>query len=286
MQADGLAWSRRMRGNTNQVETFGFVECNAAERLDRLKHIMEEHGLKGSACNLVLSPNQYQIFQVEKPTVPDEELTDAVKWKLKDMIDYAVDDAVVDVFAYPKDATRGRGNLVNVVCTRKAVALDQINLVLEAGLELESIDITELAVRNIAQTKDPDAKGVAILILRPGLGMMTLFKGDVLYFSRRIDFSVNDMNEPGRQDEVIQLLALEVQRSLDYYESQLGQMPPKELHLLNPVPELPVGVMLGGYLGVQVSEIDAAELSQTSPESTVLSQSFVALGAAMRREGL
>ena len=56
----------------------------------------------------VLDPDSYRLLLVEAPDVPADELRAAVRWRVKDLIDFHVDDAVIDVFEMPQHARGGR----------------------------------------------------------------------------------------------------------------------------------------------------------------------------------
>jgi len=285
VRSDGLSVAQSMSGDEglSHIVFQDFVACKAAQRKDALSGVVEEHSLKGIACNLVLSSDQYQIFQTEKPPVADTELAEAIRWKVKDLIDYPLEDAITDVFDFPDDATRGRGSIVNVVSVRKVLLQENIRLIEESGLELESIDITELVLRNVSMRYDTTGNGLALLFLRPGFGMILVSKGDTMYFSRRFDFSLDALKDTTSQEATIQNLALEVQRSLDYYESQMGQLPPKELLLVGPDDTFPLANMLGQNLAVKVNKLDVNLLfSEGASGGDTLIQSFAAAGAALR----
>ena len=267
----------------SQIVFQDFIACKAAQRKDALAGLIEEHELKGFPCNLVLSSDQYQVFQTEKPPVADAELAEAIRWKVKDLIDYSIEDAITDVFDFPEDATRGRGSLVNVVSARRVLLQENIKLIDDVGLELQSIDITELVLRNISMRYDVSGNGLALLYMRPGFGMIIVSKGDTMYFSRRFDFSVDALKDSTTQESAIQQLALEVQRSLDYYESQMGQVPPKELLLFGPDNSFPLANMLSQNVAVGVKNLEVSELfSDESAEGDTVIQSFAAIGAALR----
>jgi len=286
VRSDGLSVAQSMSGgdeNSSHIVFQDFVACKAAQRKDALSGVVEAHNLKGIACNLVLSSDQYQIFQTEKPPVSDAELAEAIRWKVKDLIDYPLEDAITDVFDFPDDATRGRGSIINVVSVRKVLLQENIRLIEESGLELESIDITELVLRNVSMRYDDTGNGLALLFLRPGFGMILVSKGDTMYFSRRFDFSLDALKDTASQEITIQNLALEVQRSLDYYESQMGQVPPKELLLIGPDDTFPLANMLGQNLAVKVNKLDVRPLfSGDANGGDTLVQSFAAVGAALR----
>lgn len=282
IRTDGI--SLAIAREDNQVSSCIFRECNAADRADVLDSLVSEFSLSGAACRVVLPAEQYKVYPLEKPNVEDDELADAVRWKIKDLLDYDVNDAVIDVFDFPSDALKGRPEQVNVVSSRAVLIQDTVNLVNKSGLELESIDISELAIRNVAvKLSEDEDRSVAVLYLRHGAGMIVLVKGGTLYFSRHFDFSLSALNDVSQQDSVIQQLALEVQRSFDYFESQMAQVPPRTIFLIGPAPNVPLANMLGGNIAAQVELI---QQSQVMDEGDGIGldeiQAFVALGSVLR----
>ena len=263
-----------------------FKECNAAERADMLESLVDEHDLAGAICRVVLPAEQYRVYPIEKPKVEENELVDAVRWKLKDLLDYDVNDAVLDVYDFPSDALKGRPEQVNVVACRSALIQDTVNLINQSGLELGSIDISELAIRNVALSlSGDDQRPVAVLYLRHGAGMIVLAKGDTLYFSRNFDFSLQALNDVSQQNSVIQQLALEVQRSFDYFESQMAQVPPQTVMLIGPAPNMPLANMLGGNIAARVELIDMSNILQDDISIGLNEiQAFTALGSVLREE--
>ncbi len=257
--------------------------CNRNEQLTHLKAWVAEQRLEGVFCHVVLSESQYKTFPVEKPQVEDAEVAEAVRWKIKDLLDYPVDDAVIDVYEFPKDALRGRPEQVSVVACRSAVVKNAVSLVEQAGLKLDTIDIIDLALRNLLARDEANTQSNAILYLRSGGGLIVLTKGKTLYFARHFDFSLEALNDVQQQDNVIQHLALEVQRSFDYFDSQLAQVPPKVLYLVGPTPHLPLANMLGGSISAQVQMFDSAlcfgEQRKFTQEEIL---AFAAMGAALK----
>ena len=287
VRADGLALA--VMGTSNQggartIEYCDFVACSAAERVAKLSELVNERKLAGAACNLVLPAEQYQTYPVEKPKVDDSELADAIRWKVKDMLDFDLENAVTDAYAFPEDALRGRPPLVNVIVARKALIQGYVNLMRESGLELHHIDVADLGLRNICmQLPDQEARPLALLYLRNGLGNMVLVKGDTLYLARHFDFSLAALNEPSQQDSVMQHLALEIQRSFDYFESQMAQVPPQELVLAGPDPSIPLVNMLGGASAAKVVPFDwSSSYTLDGPCGLNEINCLVAAGAALR----
>ena len=172
--------------------------------------------------NLVLAPELYALNLLERPEVPDDELRDAARWRVQEHIDFAADEAVVDTFSLPRGAARDR-ELIFVVAAQQDLVRSIVSEVAAAGLQLASIDITALALRNLVWNSFPMAdQSVALLRLSASSGLINLSRAENLYLSRRIAGVPADMSAPAWQDFRERLL-VQVQRSIDYYESTMGQ---------------------------------------------------------------
>lgn len=275
IRPDGIAWSVG-----GKAPVTGFVECTPARRQAVLEDLVSENRLGGAETTIVLPLDQYQVFQLERPEgVDDVELADALKWKLKDFLDFSPSEAVSEVFPFPADAARGRGNLVNVVAVRRTVISELVSLADEAGLKLQRIDIAELALRNFLARLDDSGRGAALVQLKEHYGHMVIGQGMTLYLSRRLDVTARELREVSSQENAVQSLALEMQRSLDYYESQLGQVPPPVINLVARDSLLPLTSMLGSWLAAGTRTVDWGQFGfGDEPDSRCLVAWSSALG--------
>ena len=272
VRPDGIAWA----ASGGDV---GFLECSSAKREQELSSAVDQHGWADAPTTLVLPLDQYQVFQLERPEgIEQSELGAALKWKLKDLLDYSPSDAVSDVFPFPADASRGRGDLVNVVAARKSLARELVDLVNASGLKLTGITIAELALNHLAARLDEHQRGAALVYMRGRYGQMVVAKDSVLYLSRRLDVSNDDLHDASQQENAVQSLALEMQRSLDYYESQLGQVPPSKIRFVTGNTSLPLSSMLGSYLA---SGVEALEWSDLGLENSVDNRCLAAWSAGL-----
>lgn len=185
--------------------------------------LVKELDIEGKQVSYVLSPNDYNLHLVEAPNVEPEELRAAVRWKIKDLLDMKVDEAAIDVFPVPEDAYRGR-KMVYVVAALKSRVRHIVEMLNHAGLELAVIDIPELAMHNIARRYIDDSNGVAFMDLRRSGSTMNISTDGVLYLTRRINTQLEpDVMQSEEWSSLKDRLVLEIQRSLDYYESQMGR---------------------------------------------------------------
>lgn len=260
-----------------------FVSCNAAERQAQLSAWTQQYALDGASVRAVLPFEQYKNYVLERPDVEESELSEAARWRVKDMLDFEVSDAVLDVCEFPNDALRGKPPQINVIVARKAIVQNVVDLVIEAGLELASIDVGDLALRNVMlqHVESPD-QTIALMYLRRGKGIMNFVKNGNMYLARHFEFSLEALNDVTQQDQVIQYLSLEIQRSFDYFESQLGQIPPQHLLLYGPDPNIPLANMLSGGITAQIKALDLSRLGVNEGLDTI--NSLLAFGALLREE--
>ena len=183
----------------------------------------------------VLAEDAYQLQLVEMPNVPTEERLQAVRWRLKDLIDYPVEEAVVELLEMPRHANSANPPVAYAVVTRRNEVLRQIELMKQAGLDMDVIDIPELCIRNIAVLLPQDEDGVAFLHFAKDCGYLTITRKGVLHMTRRLETGWRELTSGETDDFTLQErvagISLEVQRSLDYYESHYDCRPITEIIL-------------------------------------------------------
>lgn len=247
------------------------------ERIRQLK-------LTGMRCNVVLPAGSYNLLLVEAPNVPDDELRDAIRFRVKDMIAFPLAEALIDVFPLPADSSRSGRKMVYVVATQESKVREIMALVNAADLELAYIDIFELALRNITERLDVGQRGVAMVRLLQGQATLALVREGNMYLSRQFDLPYN----AGLLDDLPEdQLVLELQRSLDYYERQMGQVPPAHIFLCgdNVSPDK-VSETLSSNVTGDISVLQLAE-SLNAPDSldeSLLQLCVSAIGGALRQE--
>ncbi|HEY7889071.1 MAG TPA: hypothetical protein VIC29_12690 [Steroidobacteraceae bacterium] len=197
------------------------LEIRAEHVLAPLAHNRE---LAHAAVSAVLSTDAYQLVQVEAPEVQPDELRGAVRWKLKDIINFPPSEAIVDVFDIPEQARYVESRMIYAVAARADAVRRVVSLVKPRVRGFDCVDIPEMCLRNVAALLPQDEQGVALIALSDTFAQLTLTCRGVLYLARRIDLARRAMGSPSEAAEVdVPSLALELQRSLDYYESHFDR---------------------------------------------------------------
>jgi MSHA biogenesis protein MshI len=247
--------------------------------------------LSSHQCITVLRPGDYQLLVLDAPNVPQEELRAAIRWRIKDMIDYHVDDATVDVLDIPVDkAASGRTRSMFAVASRNDVIQACVEKFQGAGVPLSVIDIPETAQRNLASLYEDKGRGVAMLHLGEESGLLTVSHSGELYLSRRLDIPLSaltrDDNGPQRE-EYFQRILLELQRTLDHLERQFPWVIVSKL-LLAPEPtETGLAEFLRSNLDIAVIPVDLRDkigFADANAEPGLQWQMFHLIGASLRHE--
>ncbi|HET9679994.1 MAG TPA: pilus assembly protein PilM [Gammaproteobacteria bacterium] len=251
-----------------------------------LRRAAEGSGLDKARYATLLGHNDYQLLLVEAPDVRPEELRAAVRWRIKDLINFHIDDAVIDVFDIPGQANRAAGRMMYAVAARAGVIRARADLFEAAGLNLDIIDIPEMALRNVAALLPDDAHGIALLHLEPDHGFITLTRQGTLYLTRRLEIGYEALRRDLGQADVLDNIVLEIQRSLDYYESHYDTPPINNL-IVTPLPDDLADTVahLNSNLNVQVAQLDInTVLDDQSGTQSISADALTAVGCALRRE--
>ena len=252
-----------------------------------LARVAEDYDLKRSRCTTVLDPNEYTLLLTEAPDVPPDELRAAIRWRVKDLIDFHINDATLDVFDVPGEKAAGRARPMYAVAARTTAIQRRVDLLDAAGINLDVIDIPEMAQRNLAALLPEEAKGVVLLSFTAANGLITISKQTEIFLSRNIDIGLDMLTQLSDTAGLFDRIALEVQRSLDYYDSHFRQAPVSAIALAPMSKEIPGLVdYLKANLSMTVLTMDLMKLVECDAQFPPALQSacLTALGAALRQE--
>lgn len=290
VRKDGVALVRVVRPNHEppRVTACDFRPAqHAGELKSAMLQLAGDFDLARERCTMSLETGEYTLLLTEAPIVPREDMRSAVRWRIKDLIDFPVDDALVDVFDVPKGGATGAAHSIYVVAARNNAIRRVADLCSDAGINLDVIDISELAQRNLATLCAEDAAGLALLLLEADHGLITITRGGELYFSRRIEVGIETLRGAESSAVYFEQVALEVQRSLDYFDSHFREAPVGHLMVAPLPPASGLIEFLNSNLNIQVVEVRIANRVACDPAQAALLEEhcLTALGAALRDEG-
>jgi len=293
-QRDGIAAASVRRGldagdKPAVTHATFFPGTPSADALDKAGKEMHSASYR---CTTVLAGGDYQFMSVESPGVPREELKSAMRWRLKDILDFPIDEATFDVLDIPLDpnAVARPQQSVFAIAARNGVIAARQKMFNAAKIKLRVIDIPEMAQRNVSALLEPEGRGVAMLSFGEDGGLLTVSWRGELYLSRRIDVTVAQIldDDHDRKHQSFDKITLELQRSLDNFERQFAFISVAKL-VLAPTGAVGLDEYLSSNLYTRVETLDLAnvlDLERVPDLADPARQQrfFVPIGAALRME--
>ena len=256
-----------------------------------LQRLRRSRALHRHRCVALLQRAQYQCVAMDAPAdIPRAEWAQAVRWLLKDMVDYPVDSAALDVLAVPEGTSyRAQQQLIAVAASAAQVA-PLVAQASDAGTPWQAIDIAETALRNLSALLEPEDRAQAVLHCQSSHATLVVtYRGELLS-TRQLDLALlgSEASDPAQHAQALEQAGLELQRTLDGIERSFGQVTLARL-LITPMPGAQalcdhLGPLL--YVPVQPMVLDQALDFSAVPDlladPTLLNQQIVAIGAALR----
>jgi MSHA biogenesis protein MshI len=281
-----LAHVIRPVGKRPQIAAFDSFRIEQNE-VDALLRLAQGRDLKRHRCATLLAENDYRLAQVDAPAVPAAERVQALRWKLKDLVDFPVETAAIGVADIPADNARQAS--VFAVAAAATVIGERMKQFQDARLNLEAIDIPEMAVRNIATLFEEANRGLAFLLLSDDDSLLVITYQGELYLSRRIEMTAEALSpdDLDRRMQMRERLALELQRTFDNFDRQFGFISVARLLVATEKDSVGLTAALGENLYIPVEAMDLAQVADFDgiPELRLVerqAQGLLAIGAALR----
>jgi len=248
-----------------------------------LKPGVEEAGGQGAPATTVLYRSEVNFILTEAPELERPEWPSALKWRVRDLLDFPVEQAVVDAIPVAEEVP-GEGPQAFVAAARQEKVRERVRAASEAGLDLRYVDIPDMAHRNLARLLPEPPYGTCLVILDEQSPLISITKGGELCFSRQVGMDIREelgrmaddlgvdpdearrrrveeglestlegegeasagseelvLEQEGQASGQARLpqaltgfadrLALEIQRSLDYYDSRFRQPAIQKVYL-------------------------------------------------------
>ncbi|WP_224981731.1 type IV pilus assembly protein PilM [Geomonas agri] len=291
--------------------------------VETVKQLMSTLGVKAKEAVCSISGNSVIIRKISLPVMPVEELEDQIHWEAEQYIPFDINDVNVDFQILSPDEQDPSKMNVLLVASKKDIINDYISVFAEAGLKLVVVDVDSFSVQNAFELNypvDPE-QVVALVNIGASIFNLNIVRDGVSLFTRDVQMGGNlyteeiqkqfgissaeaeemklaaGHSEDSRLNEVLQrvndTIALEMRRSLDFYNSTAGEEritkvflsggAAKTLHLVDAVQQrlaLPVEILNPlARVAVNEKEFDTAYLEEIAPLMSV------AVGLATRRAG-
>lgn len=253
----------------------------------RLSEIAREFGLLNLPWVWTLPHDQYQLHLVEVPELPDDEIRGALQLRVKDLISTPLEQAAIDSLLLPEQAFRGRNRMAFALAAARHDTDPIEDIFGRAGIRLERITAADVALRNLAALT-AQAHSSAVMDMTATDAHLNATFDRELCLNRTLSLGYHDLAagfqadassggetdtefdfdlEPAPDagdapavDTQLDAMALELQRSFDYFDTQLGLGGIETLRILSDYPvEERVYAYLNDRFGVQTGQLNLSD---------------------------
>jgi type IV pilus assembly protein PilM len=225
--------------------------------IENLKALLREVPLKTRNVRLTVSGEGVNPIRITLPSMPNAELSQAIRWEIKDQVPFPIETARIDFHILDEFVEEGVKKLDLMVAACPSHLIDQTLSIAEgAGLRPSHLDIAPFALWNAFTLYDQSAqeKVVALIDLGSRKTGIHLFRNGRFQFSREVTPAGADITQaiveglshgedtdqlyeqaeeekqatgipqpiPFWMRPVLERLVAEISRSLDYYRSQFN----------------------------------------------------------------
>ena len=210
------------------LNSFASVPFDNRQPLEQqLSEALREFEKEACRVSIVLSQEMYHMVQVEKPDVPEEDITTALPWTLGELVPFDSSNIVLDYIDYPVQ-TRTGGKKIDVFAAEKS----SLTALVQSLSKKKEVKLTHIHAKEVLATEMvPDDDYARLLIIQEPNSepFLMIVRSRAIWLSRRLRGFVKKTSAPEDLAQLSDMLGLEIQRSMDFYESQLKQPPLKEI---------------------------------------------------------
>jgi MSHA biogenesis protein MshI len=284
---EGIAFAHVPNPTNSEIATCGFQPCQFGNQPDinlftkQLQRLVSQYGFKKAKCSWVLHPSYYRLTLINTPNVPQSEYKKAIRWQIKDIISFSLEDTEIDIF-YPDEPERSLKK-VYVIAAQSSFLQSITHAIQDSGVYLEAIDIREFAIRNLVanfakQSGTSDVIGSLSIVDESCL--MVLVKQANIKFVRRFPINIKNLKNDNYND-----LITEMQRSFNYCQTELKQEIPVKL-IIPPdaMFDKSMAQSIGKNLSKEVSVLSLQEMVDLKKpiDPQIESSCWTAVGAVLR----
>ncbi len=204
---------------------------------EKLRQWQRQNWFKGAAPVLVLPAAERQFLTLDQPDLPPAELAMAVRYPLCEALDAEPDDLLTTAVPMPRINDAQRTQMLAVAARLKTVK-EHLARLSSAGIAVKGIDTCDTALRGMALL-DGEGEGGTIVLTYTGEDINI----GLLWQGRFCALRSLPLPQPAAAEdpEFEERLALQIQRTVDYFERHATQLAVRRV--LGSMPTLGEGML-------------------------------------------
>lgn len=194
--------------------SFGLEELPSPEPAEKaiiikaIRKIIDENRIRTNKVVACVSGPSINVRYLRMPKMPEEELSEAIKWEAKKYITMDPREAIMDHLVLGEVMEGGvkKAEVVMAAAPRGLVQ-DRISLIQGAGLIPLAVDVTSFALWRSIRIKEEET--TALIDMGAGISNINIVEREILHFSRDISLAGNDLTS-----------AISKEMNLDFHQAE------------------------------------------------------------------
>lgn len=255
-----IAFAHRNQNKLELLFCESYLYDNPSQLPVVLAGIIKKHDLKNVKTSIILQPEDYQLLVTDALPVPASEFQSAIRFKIKDLLHYPINDVVIDNFPIPKIKPDSPLKIM-IVASQTSKLQKLTEMIRHTGFDLIIIDIPELALRNILSLYEKENQSAVLIYVQDKSIELLITAQNQIYIVRKLMFSLGQTNQDAEvSEQEVERLSSEIQRSFGYYQSQWRQpMPARIVFASSKSFKTDVLSLLSQQLKVSVEMLDLSQ---------------------------
>jgi MSHA biogenesis protein MshI len=193
-----------------------------------LSQIIHDFHLQNIRSVLVINNNKTESAQIDLSELPVADIFASLPWQVKDLISIPPQDMICD-YIEMNIQPLGQQPKAQVMATSRAYLETLITPFHQNKAEILGITTEQFVVARMQSTQD--TAQLVFIQHKASDAILLILKNQQICFARKIRGADTIINMPQQDilDGGSDFIAIEIQRSIDYYESQLKQPPIKNV---------------------------------------------------------
>ncbi len=177
-----------------EVAPIRFVIEGRESPLYWLDRTLRKQRLQGKRATLVLEPEDYRLLQLPRPDVAEAELDGVLRWRIRDLVDFDVEEAVIQTYPMPGQL-HTTVQLLFVVVARRTLLQRYVETTHDAGLQLQTITTAELALNHHCGHALHENEATLLLALFQRKSYLLHRYQGAIYRVRELNFGMNQLQQ-------------------------------------------------------------------------------------------
>lgn len=196
-----------------------------------LSNISSQIIQKNNYIYLIISGKDVVVREMTLPLMDEKDLGDAVKWEIKNHINFPVDNAVIDyqILGQRQDMGIKKFDIL-AGAIDKNILYNYLSIFKAAKIKLDGISIHPFSISNLLKQLGIllNDQVSASIDISENQTNISFFKGNNVQFYRQISLGGEQMTRDiigvdGKTPPILRRLTAEINRSFDYFREQFSQ---------------------------------------------------------------